>query len=86
MSKRESLRAVTPLAILSFPHLFEPWAGPKGDQTPKYSACFVFPPGADLDELKGKAIAAARAKWGDKADELIRSGKVRMPFRDDSEG
>jgi hypothetical protein len=84
--KKDSLRAVTPPAILSYPHLFEPWAGPKGDQTPKYSACFVFPAGTDLSELKAKALAAARAKWGDKADELIRANKIRMPFREDVEG
>lgn len=75
---------ITPEAILSYPRLFEPEVGPSGGD-PKYSCCLVFPAGSDLKELKKAAIEAAQEKWGEKAVPGIRSGKLRMPFRDDPE-
>lgn len=79
-----SRRVITPEAILSYPHLFEPNAMDDGAE-PKYSACFVFPADADLKELKAAALEAAQEKWGSKAAKMIRDGKLRMPFRTDGE-
>jgi len=76
-------KVITPQAILSYPHLFEPQAVDGGD--PKYSVALVFTADADLSELKQAAIATAREKWGDKADDMIRNGTLRMPFRNDVE-
>lgn len=76
-------RIITPEAILSYPHLFTPQEDDKGQL--KYSASLVFLDGADLKEMKNEAVEAARAKWGTKADSMIRSGSLRMPFRKDGE-
>lgn len=75
---------ITPKAILSYPRLFEPEAQNEGD-TPKYSCALVFEEGTDLKTLKQAAVAAARERFGDKADNMIKGGKLRMPFRTDSE-
>lgn len=74
---------MTPAAILSFPHLFKPSAAPGSDKL-KYSCSLVFPAGADLAELKQAALDAANEKFGaDKVPAMLRSAKLRMPFRDD---
>lgn len=75
---------ITPEAILSYPHLFTP-AAPNPLSEPVYSCSLVFPPGTDLSGLKAAALEAAKERWGDKAEPLIKSGKVRLPFRTDAE-
>ena len=75
---------ITPVATLSYPHLFEPHAVDKDDE-PKYQAALVFPAGTDLTEMKRIAVACAKEKWGDKAEGMIRNKKLRMPFRTDGE-
>ena len=82
--KKVPLRVMTPPAILSYPHLFEPVAGPDGGE-PKYSATFIFPKGTDLAVLKAAAMAAGRAKWGAKFEEGLRNGSRKFPFRTDVE-
>lgn len=77
-------KVTTPQAILSYPHLFEPNT-PPGATEPVYSCALVFPKGTDLSELKKAALAAAQEKFGNKAESLIRDGKLRMPFRTDAE-
>lgn len=77
-------KIITPEAILSYPNLFEPKAGPQGGE-PFYSVAMVFPEGTDLTELKKAAIAAAKEKWGEKTADLIKNGKVKLPFRTDVE-
>lgn len=81
---QHGLRVITPEAILSYPHLWQPKAAAE-DQEPRYSCCLVFPAGSDLRALKAAVIEAAKVKWGDKATKMIRDGKLRMPFRDDAE-
>lgn len=65
------------------------------------AAVIFFPPGADLsrfDEataamlanadlkpLQVAALAAAKAKWGDKAEDLVRKGVLKSPFRKDGD-
>ena len=74
---------ITPKAILSYPRLFAPEAQNEGD-TPKYSCALVFEDGTDLKSLKQAAVEAARERFGDKADNMIKGGKLRMPVRTDS--
>lgn len=76
----DTKRAVTPVGILSYPHLFKPQAGFNEGDEPKYSAVIIFEEGTDLADLKAVAAAAAKEKWGDKVPKNLRS-----PFREDWE-
>ena len=62
-------RVITPDAILSYPHVFDVWAGKDGTQKPSYSATFIFVEGTDLTALKAAVVEAGRAKW---ANDLVR--------------
>lgn len=88
MSDTKTKGLITPEATLSYPHLFTPVAVNEGDD-PKYSASFIFSPEAqgteEYQHLKAAAIAVAMEKWGDKTVDMIKKGKLRMPFRDDVE-
>lgn len=77
-------KVISPQAVLSYPHLFEPNL-PPGATEPVYSCALVFEKGTDLSELKKAALAAATEKFGNKAEALIRDGKLKMPFRTDAE-
>jgi hypothetical protein len=78
-------KCITPKAMLSYPHLFEPRAVDEGGE-PKYSAAFVFAPGTDLTAMEKAAEVAGREKFGDKQFETLKkAGKLRMPFRSDTE-
>jgi hypothetical protein len=83
-NKKASTRVMTPEATLSYPHLFEPSAGPDGGEA-KFSAVFVFVRGTDLTAMKTAAQAAGEAKFGAKFVEGVHTGKFRWPFRDDVE-
>jgi hypothetical protein len=86
-------RLFTPEAILSYPALFEPRAGPEGVEggKPKFSATFVF-----LKEVQKtpayvamqKAVTdlALKAFKGDaaKAQAAIKGGQFRLPWRYDA--
>lgn len=76
------MSTVTPKAILSYPHLFVPQVFQEG-QKPKYSCALVFEAGTDINELKRLALEAAKAKWGDKAEGMIRDGTCNLPFHND---
>jgi hypothetical protein len=83
--QKRTSRVITPKAILSYPHLFEPSA-PSNDPNAKakYSATFVFPADTDLSGLKEAARTVAVEKFGEKRlNELIAKGKFRSPFRTD---
>lgn len=79
---------ITPEAILSYPHLFEPRAGGDG-QKAKYSCALIFTKEIqetpEFKAMKKVALEVAIEKYGDKAKSMIRSGSLRWPFRDDSE-
>ena len=75
---------ITPVGTLSYPNLWEPRAGFDGGPA-KYSCAVVFAPDTDLTELKRAAIACAKEEWGERAEAMIRNGKLRMPFRTDGE-
>ena len=75
-------RIITPRAMASFPKLFKAVPGPSGGE-PKFSIQLVFVAGTDLSVLQQAVVAAAEAKYGDKALDMIRNKTLRMPFRDD---
>ena len=58
-------KLMTPEFRVSFPHLFEPWAGKDGKQTPKYGITMSFSQETDITKLKQAAEIAVRARWGD---------------------
>lgn len=72
-----STKAMTPQAILSYPHLAEPQPGKKGAK-PKYSASLVFVAGTDLSQLEAAALEAAREKWGAKAETMWKTGQITL--------
>ena len=80
------LTVITPQAILSYPRLAEPQPAQNPGEKAKYSATFVFLPGADLEALKAAIRAAAEKKWPGKSDEMFRTGKLTYPIRSDIEG
>lgn len=80
-----STKVITPVATLSYPHLDKPQAGRKVTDKSKYSATFVFPPGADLSALVAAATAAGHAKFPGRYDEMLRLGQLKSPFRKDAE-
>lgn len=90
---KDRCRIITPKARLSYPHLFEPWAGvnPKPGQEPKYSCSLVFEPDVvnlpdDLKEMKSAVVAAGQLFWpSGKFETMLKEGRLRMPFRDDGE-
>lgn len=77
------VKLLTPRFRMSFPQLFTPKAF--GDQEPTYGVTCLFEPGADLTNLQKAAGHAAIEKWGDKAVADFRAGKIRSPFRQQSE-
>lgn len=79
-----SQEIMTPKAILSYPSIWTPTPGPQGGEA-KYRAVLIFEEGADLSAIKQAVLEAATEKWGSKAAELFRTGKIRNPFRTDWE-
>jgi len=71
--------------MLSYPHLFTPQDPMEEGGQPKYAAAIVFPEGADLTAMRQAVAVAAEEKFGSKAKQLLKSGKLRLPFRDDWE-
>ncbi len=75
MSK--SIQIKTPVAIASFPKLFQPDAFE--GQEPKYSVMLGFTSDADMTALKKAAAAVAKKKWGERAGAVLKANPV---FRD----
>jgi hypothetical protein len=73
-----SIKLVTPVAIMSFPTLYVARAFAEG-QEPKYSAMLGFTPEADMKALKQAVGAVAKEKWGDRAKQILKNNN---PFRD----
>lgn len=81
---KAATKAVTPIGILSYPHLHAPQLPKDGKGKAKYSATVVFAPGTDLKALEAAALAAAEAKWPGKSTEMLKLGQLRTPFRKDA--
>lgn len=75
-------KVITPEAIISYPHIFEPTIPPMATD-PVYSCVLVFPKDSDISEMKKVVMDVATEKFGAKTQSLIRDGKIRMPFRTD---
>jgi len=77
----------TPPMLLAFPHLYTPQTNDRGE--PRYSLCGILTEEALEDGayqlLRQNIMAAAREKWGDKAEGMFRSGQLRNPIRDAAE-
>jgi hypothetical protein len=69
----------TPLARLSYPHLFKKVRA-QGSTKEQYSCSLIFPAGTDLSGLRTLAADVAKAQWGDKAIDMIQKGIIRSPF------
>lgn len=69
-------RVVTPLARLSYPHLYTPQDPMEEGGAKMYGCELIFPPGTDLSKLKAAATLAARDKWGANPPKGLRT-----PFR-----
>jgi len=79
-------RATTPEFRASFVSVFKPKAV-KGDTsgTVKYSVMALFPKGADLKALKEAAKSAAKDKWGDTYEAVLKHPKFKMPIKDQAD-
>lgn len=72
-------KVITGEAVLSYPNLVKPQAADDGKGKPKFSVALVFPTGRGATtQLAAAAIAAARDKWGAKADEMIKTGAINI--------
>lgn len=69
-------RVITPVARLSYPHLFER-ATPFPGQEPKFQCELIFEKGADLSVLEAAVKAAVAERWGTKAPKGL-----NLPFRE----
>lgn len=78
------MSTITPPGILLFPHLFKATAMGEND-TPKFSCGIAFMTEgeykSDISGLKKLALECAIERWGDKAVDMIKAKKLRMPFR-----
>jgi hypothetical protein len=97
MSKVEGTNVISPVAILSYPHLDKPVQNTDKEGVPrgkaKFSCALVFEAGTDLTALKKAALAAAEGRWAGKVADMIAKSKAstqaggpitfRLPFRGD---
>lgn len=76
---------LSPIGMISFPHLFTPKAPAQGAE-PRFSINLIFDKAAQADpafkELKKQVMAAAEEEWPGKAADMFKTGKLRSPFRD----
>lgn len=85
-------KVISPLAILSYPHLALPQPSTDG-KAPKYSATLIFTPDtlsdpkekALFDAMQRAAIAAIEAKWPGKSELHLKSESFKKGFRRDAE-
>ena len=76
-------KVITPEAVISYPHIFEPQT-PPGASEPVYSCALVFKDDVDITDMKAAVMAVAKEKWGDKTRDLLKAGTIRLPLREDA--
>ena len=76
-------KVLTPEFRVAFADVWE--ARAYGDGEPKFGLVMVFPKTTDISALKRAAEKVAREKWGDKLPEMMKAGKIRLPWRDGTE-
>ena len=74
---------ITPQAVLSYEHLFEPTAPEDSNAEPQYSCTLVFEEETDLSDLYETVDANGKKKWGEEYFSQKESGDLRLPFRKD---
>lgn len=80
-----SQKLILPVAILSYPNLFEPrgYAG----STPKYSGALVLVDGSDMGPLKKAIAAVAIERFGDKAKSILKGNPpIHGPEKSEEKG
>jgi hypothetical protein len=89
--KTKAGNMVTPLFRAAFVSLLQPKAvgGKNADPNAekKYGITMIFPKGTDHSALKAAVMEAAKEKWGDKAEAIIRKqeGSDKRIFKDGSD-
>ena len=90
MSDKSPTSMVTPVFRASYAFVVEPRENDDGSET--YGISCIFPKHGphrfnknDMEKMKKCAMAAATAKWGDKARTMVRTGRLHWPFRDSEE-
>jgi hypothetical protein len=78
-------KCITPVGILSYPHLFTPQDPMEEGGVAKFGAVLIFEDGTDITALRQAVAVAAQEKFGAKAKTLLKAGKLRLPFRDEWE-
>lgn len=68
--KLKGFKVMTPKFRMSFPHLLQPYAF--DDEEPKYMVTMMFPPDADLSEIKDKAKRVAKENFKKVTKELFK--------------
>lgn len=76
-SRTENFRS--PLARLSRVNLFKPRAH---NNKERYELNLIFPKSTDLGEIKKAIMEAAKAEWGEKAENLLKNGAIKQPLLD----
>jgi len=79
---------ITPIGLLSFPHLFVPQPRLNNPE-PVYQASLIIPPEgqktAEYTALKNAALEACKTKFGSRMNDPAFVGRLRSPFRDAGE-
>lgn len=76
---------ITPEGIASYAYVFRPQASMNPGEEPKYAITLLLDEDADLSKLKKACLDKAEDKFGSKAKEMIKRGKLRWPFRSGNE-
>lgn len=87
-----TLKVISPLSILSYPHLAAPQPSTDG-KAPKYSATLIFTPETLaipsekqlFEAMQKAALAAIEAKWPGKSATMLASESFKKGFRRDAE-
>ena len=58
-------KLITPQAVLSYEHLFEPTTPEDSNAEPQYSCTLVFEEETDLSDLYETVDAIGKKKWGE---------------------
>ena len=82
MSDELNKSILTPKFRMSYCHLVEPWAS-EPDETPRYSTQCIVPKSDPWVKKTHKLIVdIATEVFGDNAAKLLRTGRLKDPFRD----
>jgi hypothetical protein len=82
--KKEPTMAVTfitPEFRASYVFIFTPKLNTSSGKE-EHSMSMIFPKGTDLKPMKAAALKAAKEKFGDKAEALVKGSSFKWPFKD----